>query len=187
MNPGSCRVRGSGVATSPGAMAGDCVVRLATAADAAAIARIHNQGIEDRVATFETDSRTPDQVIAALADKGDKFPTIVVECRGEVAAWASAGPYRTRECYSGIAEHSVYVDRDVRGHGIGRITLEGFLRCYAERGFWKIVSRIFPENEASLALHERTGFRVVGVYRRHAKLDGQWKDCVVIEKLLVEQ
>jgi phosphinothricin acetyltransferase len=158
--------------------------RLATLADAATIARIYNQGIEERVATFETDPRTPGQIEAQLADKGDRYPTIVVEHEGSVVAWAAAGPYRSRPAYAGVAEHSVYVDRAARGTGAGRAALEALFRAYEERGFWKLVSRIFPENAPSLALHERVGFRVVGVYYRHGKLDGQWRDCVIVEKLL---
>ena len=86
--------------------------------------------------------------------------------------------------YAGVAEHSVYVARRARGAGIGRVVLDGLCHAYAERGFWKIVSRIFPENVASLALHERCGFRVVGVYRRHGRLDDEWRDCVIVERLL---
>ena len=164
----------------------DLVVRLATAADAGAIAGIYNEGIADRVATFETEPRTPEQVAAALGDKGDRFPTIVVERKGTVVAWAGAGAYRARPAYAGVAEHSVYVARAARGTGAGRAALDGLCRVYAERGFWKIVSRIFPENSASLALRERCGFRVVGVYRRHGRLDGQWRDCVIVERLLDE-
>jgi L-amino acid N-acyltransferase YncA len=164
----------------------DLVARLATAADAAAIAGIHNEGIADRVATFETEPRTPEQVAAALDGKGDRFPTVVVEREGAVVAWAGAGPYRARPAYAGVAEHSVYVARAARGTGAGRAALDGLCRAYAERGFWKIVSRIFPENTASLALHERCGFRVVGVDRRHGRLDGQWRDCVIVERLLDE-
>ena len=159
-------------------------VRLATTADAPAIARIHNEGIEDRIATFETEPRTADQVVKAIAEKGDRYPTIVVVRGGEVVAWASAGPYRSRPAYAGVAEHSVYVARNARGTGVGRAALDGLCRAYAERGFWKIVSRIFPENTASLRLHERCGFRVVGVYQRHGKLDGEWRDCVIVERLL---
>ena len=161
--------------------------RLATLADAAAIAEIYNEGIADRIATFETEPRTPDQLAAQLRDKGDRFPTIIVERDGRVVAWASAGPYRSRPAYAGVAEHSVYVTRSARGTGAGRSALEALCRAYAERGFWKIVSRIFPENTASLALHERCGFRVVGVYRRHGKLDGQWRDCVIVERLLTSE
>jgi L-amino acid N-acyltransferase YncA len=161
-------------------------VRLAAVEDAEAIARIHNEGIADRIATFETEPRTAAQVVAALREKGERYPTIVVERGGEVVAWASAGAYRSRPAYAGVAEHSVYVARAARGSGAGRAALEGLCRAYAERGFWKMVSRIFPENTASLALHERCGFRVVGIYRRHGKLDGAWRDCVIVETLLGE-
>jgi len=160
------------------------VTRLAVVADAEAIARIYNQGIEERVATFETDPRAPAQIAAQLTEKGDRFPTVVVERDGHVVAWATAGAYRSRPAYAGVAEHSVYVDRAARGTGAGRAALEALFRAYEERGFWKLVSRIFPENVASIALHERVGFRIVGVYRRHGKLEGQWRDCVIVEKLL---
>jgi phosphinothricin acetyltransferase len=158
--------------------------RLARPEDAAAIAAIYNEGIADRVATFETEPRTAAQIAAQLADKGDRFPTVVAERDGQVVAWAGAGAYRSRPAYAGVAEHSVYVARAARGTGAGRAALEALCRAYAERGFWKIVSRIFPENTPSLALHERCGFRVVGVYRRHGKLEGQWRDCVIVERLL---
>jgi L-amino acid N-acyltransferase YncA len=159
-------------------------VRLATVDDAEAIARIHNEGIADRIATFETEPRTSRQAASALADKGDRYPTVVVERDGQVVAWASAGPYRNRSAYAGVAEHSVYVERAARGTGAGGAALAALCHAYAERGFWKIVSRIFPENTASLKLHERCGFRVVGVYRRHGQLDGRWLDCVIVERLL---
>lgn len=163
---------------------GGPTVRLATPADAPAIARIHNQGIDEHLATFETEPRTAEQVAARLAEKGDRYPTVVVERDGSVVAWASAGPYRPRPAYAGGAEHSVYVERSARGTGAGRAALEGLVREYAARGLWKLVSRIFPENAPSLALHERAGFRVVGVYRRHGKPDGAWRDCVIVERLL---
>jgi L-amino acid N-acyltransferase YncA len=159
-------------------------IRLATPTDAAAIADIYNEGIADRIATFETEPRTPQQIATQLSEKADRFPTIVVEDDGRVIAWASAGPYRTRAAYAGVAEHSVYVARSARGKGAGRVVLEALCKVYAERGFWKIVSRIFPENTASLALHERCGFRMVGVYQRHGKLEGAWRDCVIVERLL---
>jgi phosphinothricin acetyltransferase len=159
-------------------------VRLAAGSDAAAIAEIYNQGIEDRIATFETAPRSADDVEAQLAEKGDRYPTVVVERGGRVVAWASAGPYRARPAYAGVAEHSVYVARHARGSGAGRAALDALAREYEARGFWKLVSRIFPENMPSLALHERLGFRVVGVYRRHGRLHGAWRDCVIVERLL---
>ena len=158
--------------------------RLATVTDASAIAAIYNQGIEDRIATFETEPRTPDQIAKQLSEKGDRFPTLVAERHGEVIAWASARAYRSRPAYAGVAEHSVYVARSARGKGAGRVVLQALCQAYADRGFWKLVSRIFPDNTASLALHERCGFRVVGVYQRHGKLEGVWRDCVIVERLL---
>jgi phosphinothricin acetyltransferase len=158
--------------------------RLATPADAAAIAAIYNEGIADRIATFETEPRTAEQIATQLLDRGDRFPTVVAEDEGRIVAWAGAGPYRARPAYAGVAEHSVYVARSARGRGVGRVALDALCRAYAERGFWKLLSRIFPENTASLALHERCGFRVVGTYERHGKLDGEWRDCVIVERLL---
>jgi L-amino acid N-acyltransferase YncA/glycerol uptake facilitator-like aquaporin len=158
--------------------------RVATVDDAAAVAAIYNEGIADGVATFETEPRTTEQIGALLADRGSRFPTVVVELDGRVIAWAGAGPYRSRPAYSGVAEHSVYVARAARGTGAGRAALDALCRTYTERGFWKIVSRIFPENTASLMLHERCGFRVVGVYHRHGRRDGAWHDCVIVERLL---
>jgi phosphinothricin acetyltransferase len=159
--------------------------RLATETDAARIAAIYSQGIAERIATFETEPRSATEIAKQLRDKGDQFPTIVVESEdGEVVAFGTAGAYRARACYAGIAEHSVYVDRRWRGQGLGRIALEALCAEYARRGFWKLLSRIFPENEASLRLHEQCGFRTVGTYERHAKLDGEWRDCVIVERLL---
>ena len=160
--------------------------RLATSDDAAAIAAIYNEGIADRIATFETEPRTAAQIAAQIRDKGNRFPTVVAEHDGRIVAWAGAGPYRPRPAYAGVAEHSVYVARSARGKGAGRAVLEALCRAYAEQGFWKLVSRIFPENAASLALHERCGFRVVGTYNRHGKLEGEWRDCVIVERLLEE-
>lgn len=159
-------------------------VRKATEGDATAIARIYNQGIEDRTATFETAQRTPEAMVAQLRERGERYPTMVVERAGTVVAWASASPYRARPCYDGVAEFSVYVERAARGTGAGRVALAALLEACRERGFWKLVSRVFPENTASRALCRGLGFREVGLYRRHARLDGQWRDCVIVEKLL---
>ena len=159
----------------------DLHVRPAAPEDAAAIARIYNQGIEDRVATFETRPRTSNDVLGWL---DGRHPVIVVEDAGEVVAFASASSYRSRECYDGVAEFSVYVDRDRRGHGTGRAAMLGLIDAAERAGFWKLVSRIFPENEASLRLMRSLGFREVGRYERHARLDGAWRDVVIVEKLL---
>jgi phosphinothricin acetyltransferase len=157
--------------------------RPAVAGDAEAIARIYNEGIEDRLATFETEPRTPDDILGWL---DDGIPLVVVEDAGEVAAWASAQPYSDRAAYAGIGEFSIYVAREHRGRGLGGAALEGLIAECEARGYWKLLSRIFPENEASLALCHSLGFRKVGVYLRHGKLDGEWRNCVIVERLLGE-
>jgi phosphinothricin acetyltransferase len=108
----------------------------------------------------------------------------VVEREGRVVAWAGAGPYRSRPAYAGVAEHSVYVDRAARGTGAGRLALDAHAAANRAGGLWNLCSRIFPENGASVTLHARAGFRVVGVYRRHGKLGDEWRDCVIVERLL---
>ncbi len=160
------------------------IARPATADDAAEIARIYNQGIEDRIATFETRLRAPEEMLGML--RGSRHPVVVVEEDGKVVGWAGTTPYRARDCYAGVGEFSVYVERDARGRGVGRAAMTALVAACEGRGFWKLVSRVFPENEASLALLARLGFREVGVYRRHAKLDGKWRDVVIVERLLGE-
>jgi phosphinothricin acetyltransferase len=158
-------------------------VRPAVAEDAEVIARIYNEGIEDRLATFETEPRTAADVLRWL---DSAFPLIVREEGGGVVAWAAAHEYRPRKAYAGIGEFSIYVAREHRGRGLGRETLAALIAECEARGYWKLVSRIFPENEASLALCRSLGFREVGVYRRHGQLDGEWRDCVIVERLLGE-
>jgi L-amino acid N-acyltransferase YncA len=156
-------------------------VRSATPTDAAAIAGIYNQGIEDRVATFETRPRTADDVQAWL---DGVHPVLVVENDNETIAFASTSAYSTRECYAGIAECSVYVRRDMRTRGAGRLALEALIRAAEEAGFWKLVSRVFVENKPSRALIGSLGFREVGMYEKHAKLDGVWRDVIIVERLI---
>lgn len=157
--------------------------RLATPDDAVAIARIYNEGIDDRVATFETRHRTAEDIAVWF---GTRYPVVVVEDCGEVVGFASTSLYRPRECYDGIAEYSVYVARRARGRGVGRLALTALFAAAREAGFWKLVSRIFPENVSSLQLMKSLGFREVGTYYKHAKLDGQWRNVVIVEKLLID-
>lgn len=147
----------------------DLCIRRAELADAAAIAFIYNQAIEDRVATFETRLRTAAEVRAWF---GATHPIIVVESAGEMAAFASTSVYRNRACYAGIAEVSLYVAREFRGRGIGKLAMQAIIQTAENAGFWKLVSRVFLENQASRRLIAATGFREVGVYEKHAKLDG---------------
>ena len=111
-------------------------------------------------------------------------PVLVVEKDSEIIAFASSSAYSARECYAGIAECSVYVKRDMRGHGAGRIVLEALICAAEEAGFWKLVSRVFIENKASRKLIGSLGFREVGIYEKHAKLDGIWRDVIIVERLI---
>jgi L-amino acid N-acyltransferase YncA len=160
--------------------------RLADPGDAEAIARIYNEGIADRVATFETEPRTAEEIVRSLTERAARWPTVVVERDGRVIGWASASEYRARQCYSGVAEFSVYVSRDARGSGAGQAAMDALVGECEVRGIWKLLSGVFPENEASRRLLAKVGFREVGTYRRHAKLDGEWRDTVIVERLIGE-
>ena len=156
--------------------------RAAAGPDAAAIARIYNEGIEDRLAIFETTPHTPEEIGLWLV-RG--YPLVVCEDdEGRVVAWASAPPYGRRPAYSGVGVFSIYVARAHRGAGVGRQALSALFAAAERLGYWKLVTLVFPENSASLALCRSLGFREVGVYRRHGKLDGEWLDCVIVERLL---
>jgi L-amino acid N-acyltransferase YncA len=160
---------------------GNLLARPARTEDAAAIARIYNEGIEDRVATFETRLRTAGDILAWF---DGVHPSIVVERDGEVVAFGSTSSYRPRECYAGIAEASLYVARSARHCGVGRFAMSALIAAAEAGGFWKLLSRIFVENRPSRNLCRQMGFREVGVYRRHGKLDGAWRDVVIVERLL---
>jgi len=156
--------------------------RAATGEDAAAIAEIYNQGIADRVATFETDPRTPAQIAEWFA----AGHLVMIAEAGETGsiAFAAAYPYSGRPCYAGIGEFSVYVARAHRRHGAGRAVLTALIDAARSRGLHKLVSRVFPENAASRALLNGLGFAEIGTHRRHGQLDGVWRDCVIVELLL---
>lgn len=166
--------------------AGALHARLARDRDAADVARIYNEGIAERVATFETEPRTAAHMARTIGERAPRWPTVVVERDGEIVGWAGASEYRPRECYAGVAEFSVYVARDARGGGVGRAAMDALVVACEERGIHKLVSRVFPENTASRALLARVGFREVGTYRRHGKLDGRWRDTVIVERLIGE-
>ena len=153
-------------------------------ADAADIARIYNAGIAERKATFETEPRSVAQIEERL-QKLDRFPVlVVVDPDDAVVGWAGLSEYRPRECYAGIADFSIYLTPEARGRGIGKRLLGSLVESARERGFWKLVSRVFPSNAPSRALCRSCGFREVGIYERHGKLDGRWLDAVIVEKLI---
>jgi L-amino acid N-acyltransferase YncA len=156
--------------------------RAAAPADAAAICAIYNDGIAGRQATFETRPRTPGEILAwfdaglpfIVADNGDRA----------VLGWARVSAYSDRCVYEGVGEHAVYVDPSARGQGVGRSLLEELAAVAEQAGYYKLTSRVFTTNAASLAVHRAAGFFEVGVQPRHGRLDGEWKDCVLVERLI---
>lgn len=190
----------------------DYRVRPATEADAAAICLIYNQGIEDRLATLETEPRTADERRQWLRARSQRHPVIVAE-RAEPEsfsnrpptprpdpagpapiapaptapgpiAWASLNVFNARECYRHVADISVYVERTWRGRGVGRVLLARLVELGREHGFHKLVLSAFPFNQAGVALYEKLGFRTVGIYQEQGLLDGTWVDTIIMERLL---
>jgi L-amino acid N-acyltransferase YncA len=160
-------------------------VRDATCAGAAAIARIYNQGIEDRVATLETEARTADERAAWLAARGLRHPVLVAVDDGTVVGWASLNQFNPRAAYDHVADFSIYVARERRGTGLGSL-LQGALESRARAlGYHKLVLVALPWNAAGLRLYARHAFRLVGTYREQGRLDGRWVDVVLMDKLLV--
>jgi L-amino acid N-acyltransferase YncA len=159
-------------------------VRFATGDDAAAVCAIYNQGIEERVATLETELRTPEERRQWLAARGARHPVIVADRAGTVVGWASLNPFNPRRAYDHVADISVYVERGWRGKGVGRLLLDRLDALARELAYHKMVLAAFPSNTAGMALYGRMGFRTVGIYREQGQLDGQWVDVIIMEKLL---
>ena len=157
-------------------------IRPAVRADLDAIVAIYNAGIADRVATFETTPRFAEDAISWL---DDRLPFLAaVSEDGELLGFARVSPYSDRCVYSGVGEHGVYVARAARGRGVGRRLLDELATASERSGLYKLTSRVFTDNAASRAAHIAAGFEEVGIQRRHGKLDGEWKDCVLVERLL---
>jgi len=158
--------------------------RPLTADDWSAVESIHRAGIATGHATFETAPPSWDQFDALKC--GD-LRVVTVDESGVVNGWAASSPTSTREVYRGVVEHSVYVDPRAHGHGIGRALLDALVHTADAAGCWTVQSSVFPENTASLALHDAAGFRRVGTRERIALMTygpraGTWRDTVLIER-----
>jgi L-amino acid N-acyltransferase YncA len=157
-------------------------LRPATRADAPALAEIYNEGIEGREATFETRLRDAEEVVAWI---GEGLPFLVAEdADGAVLGFARLSAYSDRCVYDGVGEHGVYVAGVAQGRGVGRELLLALCDAAERAGYYKLTSRVFASNAASRAVHRAAGFEEVGVQRRHGRLDGEWRDCVLVERLL---
>ena len=159
-------------------------VRAAQPADAAAIAAIHDEGIADRLATFQTDPQREDVVRGWLRD--DEGPLLVCERDGRIAGWARVHRYSGRPFYAGVGEYAVYVGHSARGQGVGRALLDALVAAARERGLYKLTGLLFADNEASIALARSCGFRAVGTHLRHGRLDGEWRDVLVVERFIAQ-
>ncbi len=159
-------------------------VRPTVERDAEAIATIYNQGIEDRIATLETDLRTAEERRGWMAARGPRHPVIVAEADGRVIGWGSLNSYNPRAAYQHVADFSVYVERGWRGKGVGRRLLGRLIERARAIGYHKMMLAAFPFNESGMALYERMGFVRIGICHEMGVLDGKWVDTVIMEKLL---
>jgi len=157
-------------------------IRPAAPTDAIEMARIYNDGIAERVATFETRTKSAGELAELI--EGSAL-VLVAERDGEVVAFVKVGPYDdASHYYAGIGEATLYVDRDARRTGAGRALMEAVADAAERRGYYKLVGKIFTSNTPSIALVKACGWREVGVHRRHGRLEGEWKDVLVVERLL---
>lgn len=159
-------------------------IRPAGRSDAPAIAEIYNQGIEDRIATLETELRSAEERLAWLSARNERTPVYVAERDGMVVGWGSLNQFNPRPAYRFVADFSVYVARDARGTAIGSALLSHLIAVAPQLGYHKLVLAAFPFNEAGIRLYARHGFREVGRYREQGVLDGTWVDTIVMELLL---
>jgi L-amino acid N-acyltransferase YncA len=143
-----------------------------------AVEAIYAQGIATGDATFETSPPSWEEFDAGRL-RGQRIVAVEDD---EVIGWAALSPTSSRECYAGVVEHSVYVAEAARGRGVGRSLMQALIVGADAAGLWTIQTSIFPENQASVALHERVGFRVVGRRERIARLDGVWRDTLLLER-----
>ncbi|MCC6704061.1 MAG: N-acetyltransferase [Thermomicrobiales bacterium] len=161
------------------------LIRAATPDDAAEIARIYNQGIEDRLATLETTFRDAAERAGWLAAKGPRYPVIIAEGdAGTLLGWGSLNQFNPRPAYDHVVDFSIYVAREARGQGVGKALLGELEALARTQGFHKMVLAAFPFNVAGMKLYERHGFRTVGIYQEQGMLDGRWVDTIIMEKLL---
>jgi phosphinothricin acetyltransferase len=159
-------------------------IRDAKPDDAAAIARIYNQGIEDRVATLETELRSPEERLRWMTERSPRHPVLVAVDGGDVVGWSSLNSFNPRPAYDHVVDFSVYIARERRGTGVGAALLTALEERARSIGFHKMVLAAFPTNAGGMRLYERRGFTTVGIYHEQGMLDGRWVDVIVMEKIL---
>ena len=154
--------------------------------DASQIAKIYNEGIEDRIATLETNLRNEENIEGWFKGSSGKHKILVIENEdGLVVGWASLNVFNSRCCYSGVADISVYIKRDMRGKGLGKLLLKYLIETAKKQEFRKLVLSTFDFNEAGKRLYKSIGFREVGTYMNQGVLDGKFVNVTIMEMLLV--
>jgi L-amino acid N-acyltransferase YncA len=158
-------------------------IRRAEPPDAESIAAIYNQGIEERQATFQTKPHDPGELELKTEQRGGQL--IVAELGDRIVGWAGwAGYDDPSEHYAGVAECAVYTNREFRRRGVGAALLANLAEEAPGAGVHKLIAKIFTSNEASIELFRSAGYREVGVHKRHGRLEGEWKDVLLMERLL---
>ncbi|WP_179037912.1 arsinothricin resistance N-acetyltransferase ArsN1 family A [Paenibacillus sp. URB8-2] len=159
-------------------------VRQAVSDDIGSILRIYNQGIEDRIATLETDAKDLNYMDSWFQDHQGRYTVLVAERDDEVLGWTSLNPYSHRCAYSGVADLSIYIDRESRGQGVGSSLLQALEDVAKEEDFYKIVLFTFPFNQQGQGLYRKMGYREVGIFEKQGIMDDQPIDVMIMEKLL---
>jgi L-amino acid N-acyltransferase YncA len=165
---------------------GPLKIRPARVDDAKEIARIYNQGVQDRAATFENAYVTPEERYLWLAARPDRYPVLVAEVKHTLMGWAALNPYSPRRCFDGVAELSIFIERSLRGHGVAQELIKAMQDAASEKGFYKLVGRIIADNGPARKLCELAGWREVGVFQKHGRLGSEWHDLVLVEFLIPE-
>jgi L-amino acid N-acyltransferase YncA len=155
-------------------------IRPMRSIDAGQVLAIYQAGLDAGDASFET--RAPSWEVFDAAKLPAHRLVAMADGTGELLGWAAVSPVSSRPVYAGVVEHSVYVDTAARGHGVGAALLQALIESAEAAGVWTIQSGIFPENTASLRLHERAGFRVVGIRERLGRHHDRWRDVVLVER-----
>ncbi len=165
---------------------GPLKIRPARVDDAKEIARIYNQGVQDRAATFENAYVTPEERYLWLVARPEKYPVLVAEVKHTLMGWASLAPYSPRACYNGIAELSIFIERSLRGHGVAQELMKALQNAAAEKGFYKLIGRIMADNEPARKLCQLMSWKEVGIHEKHGKLGNEWHDLVLVEYLILQ-
>ncbi|WJE55783.1 arsinothricin resistance N-acetyltransferase ArsN1 (plasmid) [Bacillus cereus] len=159
-------------------------IRRATEQDVPEITTIYNEGIEDRIATLETETKTDKYVMEWLFQRDKRYSVILLEENSQTVGWASINPYSHRCAYKGVGELSIYIKREYRGRGLGKKLLTSLENIGKQNSFYKFILFTFPFNNLGQGLYRRLGYREVGVFEKQGILDGKYVDIMVMEKLI---